>query len=77
MWHGWRRGMHTGYWCESQKKRTTRKTRHMWVDNIKMALRETECGGMDWIDLTQDRNQWMVLVKTVMNLLVPQMLRSF
>jgi hypothetical protein len=27
------------------------------VDNIKMDLRETEWGGMDWIDLAQDRDQ--------------------
>jgi hypothetical protein len=27
--------------------------------------------GMDWIDLTQDRNQCRALVDTVMNLLVP------
>jgi hypothetical protein len=26
---------------------------------------------MDWIDLAQDREQWMALVNTVMNLLVP------
>jgi hypothetical protein len=26
-----------------------------WVDNIKMDLRERRCGGMDWIDLAQDR----------------------
>jgi hypothetical protein len=26
---------------------------------------------MDWIDLAQDRDQWRVLVKTVMNLRVP------
>jgi hypothetical protein len=27
--------------------------------------------GMDWIDLVQDRDQWTVLVNTVMNLRVP------
>jgi hypothetical protein len=31
-----------------------------------MDFRETECGGMDWIDLAQDRNQWRDLVNTVM-----------
>jgi hypothetical protein len=40
------------------------------VDNIKMDVREIGFGGMDWIDLTQDRNQWRVLVNTVMNLRV-------
>jgi hypothetical protein len=25
-------------------------------------------GGMDWIDLAQDRDHWRILVNTVMNL---------
>jgi hypothetical protein len=37
-----------------------------------MDLRELEWDGMDWIDLTQDRDQWRALVNTVMNLRVPQ-----
>jgi hypothetical protein len=36
-----------------------------------MDLREIGLGGMDWIDLTQDRDQWMALVNTVVNLRVP------
>jgi hypothetical protein len=40
------------------------------VDNIKMDLREIGWGGMDWIDLAQDRNQWRALVNMVMNLRV-------
>ena len=28
-------------------------------------------GGMDWIDLAQDRDRWRELVKAVMNLLFP------
>jgi hypothetical protein len=39
-----------------------------WVDNIKMDLREIGRGGLDWIDLVQDRDQWRALVNTVMNL---------
>jgi hypothetical protein len=42
-----------------------------WVDNIKMDLRKIRWGGLDWIDLTQDRDQWKALVNTVMNLRVP------
>jgi hypothetical protein len=40
------------------------------VDNIKIYLREIGWDGMDWIDLAQDRDQWRVLVNTVMNLRV-------
>jgi hypothetical protein len=28
-------------------------------------------GGMDWIDLAEDRDQWRALVNTVMNLWIP------
>jgi hypothetical protein len=52
-------------------KRPLGKPRRRWVDNEKMNLRETRQGGMDWIDLAQDRDQWRVLVNTVMNLPVP------
>jgi hypothetical protein len=41
------------------------------VDNIKMDLKEKRWNGMDWIDLAQDRDQWMALVRAVMNLRVP------
>jgi hypothetical protein len=43
---------------------------HRWEDNIKIDLREIRWSGMDWIDLTQDRNQWRALVNTDMNLRV-------
>jgi hypothetical protein len=41
------------------------------VYNIKMDLREIGWGGMDWIHVAQDRDQWRALVNMVMNLRVP------
>jgi hypothetical protein len=37
------------------QKRSLGNLRHRRVDNIKMDLRELVWGGMDWIDLAQDR----------------------
>jgi hypothetical protein len=36
-----------------------------------MGLKVMGWGGMDWIDLAQDRNQWRALMDTIMNLRVP------
>jgi hypothetical protein len=54
-----------------EEKRPLGRPRHRWEDNIKMDLREVGWGGLDWIDLTQDRDQWRALVNTIMDLLVP------
>jgi hypothetical protein len=52
-------------------KRSLGRPRRKWEDNIKMDLREIGWGGMDWIDVAQDREQWRALLNTVMNLRVP------
>ena len=39
--------------------------------NIKMDLQEIGWGGIDRIDLAQDRHRWRPLVNAVINLLVP------
>jgi hypothetical protein len=36
-----------------------------------MGLREIGWGGMDWIPLSQDKDRWLALLNTVMNLRVP------
>jgi hypothetical protein len=41
------------------------------VDNIRIDLTEIGFGGMDWIDLVQDRDQWRYLENMVMKLRVP------
>ena len=52
-------------------KRPLGKPRGRWEDNIKMDLQEVVLGGMDWIELAQDRDRWKALVTAVMDLRVP------
>jgi hypothetical protein len=42
----------------------------MWVDNIKMDLREIADDVMDLIDLARDRDKWMALLSTIVILRV-------
>jgi hypothetical protein len=52
------------------EKRLLGRPRRRWVDNIKMDLRKIGWDGVDWIDVTQDMDQWRALVNAVMNLRV-------
>ena len=54
-------------WCIQDFGRPKRR----WEDNITMDLQEVECGGMDWIELAQDRDSCWALVNAVMNIRVP------
>jgi hypothetical protein len=47
------------------------------LGNIKMDLRETGWSGLDWIHLTEDRDQWQAFVNTVTNLQVPYYVGNF
>ena len=65
------RGMYRVLVGKPEGKRPLGSPRRRWEDNIKMDFKEVGCGGMDWIELAQDRDRWRVLVKVVMNLQVP------
>jgi hypothetical protein len=54
-----------------EDKRPLERPRRRWEDNIKMDLGEIGIDGANWIQLAQDRVQWLALVNTVMNLRVP------
>jgi hypothetical protein len=42
---------------ESKRERPLVRRKRRWEDNIKMNPREVGYGGMDWIHLTQDKDQ--------------------
>jgi hypothetical protein len=53
-------------------KRPLERPRRRWEDGIKMDLREIGWGGggVEWINLAQDRDRWRAVVNAVMNLRV-------
>ena len=62
----------TGFWWGNLRERD------QWGDPgvdemiiLKWVFRKWYVGGMDWIDLAQDRDKWLALVNAVMNLRVP------
>jgi hypothetical protein len=65
------RGVYRVLVGKPEGKRLLGRPRRRWEDNIKEDLQELECGGMDRIELTQDRDRWQALVNAVMNLRVP------
>jgi hypothetical protein len=46
------------------------RPRRRWEDGIRMDLRETGWGSVEWTHLVQDRDRWGAAVNTVMNLRV-------
>jgi len=65
-----RRGVYRVWVGKPDGRRTLVRPRRRWEDNIKLDLQNVEGGGMDWIDLAQDRDRWRGFVNAVMKLRV-------
>ena len=59
------RGVYRVLVGKPEGKRPLGRPRRRWEDNIKMNLQEVGCGGMDWIELAQDRERWQALVNSI------------
>jgi len=67
---GERRGVYRVLVGNPEGKKPLGRPRISWEDNNKMNLQEVGCGGVDWIELAQDRDR-RALVNAVMNFRVP------
>jgi hypothetical protein len=71
MWHAWERGNCTRFWWDGLKEGDCLEDqgvdRRMGSERM---LGRLAWGGMDWIQLPQDRDQWQAVVSAVMNLRV-------
>jgi len=65
------RGVYRVLVVKPEGKKPLGRPRRRWEDNIKMDLQEVWCGGMDWIELAQERDRWRALVNAVMKVRVP------
>jgi hypothetical protein len=66
------REAYTGFWWGN-----LRESEHLEAPGVfgriilRWIFRKWDVGGMDWIEMVQDRDRWRALVNAVMNLRVP------
>ena len=72
---GERRGVYRVLVGNLRGKRPLGRPRRIWENKVKIDLQE--CGGMNWIELAQDRDRWGALAIAVMNLRVLYNLGNF
>jgi hypothetical protein len=65
MWHAWERNVYRVLMGKPEGKRPLGRLRE---DGIRMDIRETGWGSVDWIQLAHDRDRWRAVVNTAMNL---------
>jgi len=68
---GDKRGVYRVLMGKPEGKRPLWRLIRRWEDNIKMDFQEVGRGGMDCIELAQDRDRWRALANAVMDLRVP------
>jgi hypothetical protein len=68
--HGENRNAYRILVGKPEGRRPLGRPRRRRADSIKIDFRKIGWVGVEWVNLTQDRNLWRVLVNTVMNLLV-------
>jgi len=66
-----RRCVYTVLVRKAVEKRTLGRPRRRWEDNNIMDLEEAGFGGMDWIELAQDRDRRWAFVRVVTDFQVP------
>jgi hypothetical protein len=67
---GQRGGVYRVLVGKPEGKRPLGRPKRRWEDDIKMDLQKVGYMGLDWIELSQNRDRWRALVNAVMNLRV-------